>query len=70
MQPEKLLALVETHLRRTKESANQFGLRVSNDPSLVNKLRAGRNVRYSLEERVLEAIASSRDAKKKKNGMA
>ncbi len=66
MQPEKLLALVETHLRRSKESANQFGVRVSNDSSLVNKLRAGRNVRFELEERILSAIKTT----KKKNGRA
>lgn len=69
MQPEKLLALVEAHLRRTKETANQFGLRVSNDSSLVNKLRAGRNARYGLEERILAAMKTKKK-KTKKNGRA
>lgn len=64
MQPEKLLALVESYLKRSKETANQFGLRVSNDSSLVNKLRAGRQVRYELELRILDAANGAKKKKK------
>lgn len=56
MAPDKLLARVEAHLKRTGEKATAFGFRVTNDPNLVRRLRNGRNCRFDLEQRILAAM--------------
>jgi hypothetical protein len=62
MNEQRLLRLIERHLRQTGESASAFGLRAAKDSHLVTDLRQGREIRRALLHRIMLAIANTQRA--------
>lgn len=49
----EILSRIESHLRRHKLAPSRFGRGLCNDPRLVFDLRNGRQLRHTLEERII-----------------
>jgi hypothetical protein len=56
-----LLPKIEKHLRATGMTPTRFGRESVNDPRLVFDLRAGREPRFKINQRVMAFIQSARD---------
>lgn len=53
---------IEDHLSRTGESPSSFGWRIAKDSNLVRDIRAGREPRLGLLNRLLEATSAQETA--------
>lgn len=62
MNEERLLRAIERHLRATGETPSAFGLRAVKDSHIVFDLREGREVRRSVLQRIMLAIAETQRA--------
>lgn len=58
--PHKFLAEVEAFIAATGMSLAEFGLKAANDRNLVTQLRAGREPRSALREKVRAFIAGAK----------
>lgn len=56
LSPTELRALVDRHLEETRTPPSTFGLKAVGDPNFVRNLRAGREPRSRIRQKVVEFI--------------
>lgn len=59
MTPSEFLDAIEAHLIASGETPTAFGKRVMNDPGFVFAIRAGREPRFKIQQKVLKAMPLS-----------